>query len=484
MMTSAPMISVLMSVYNAEDDLHASIESILNQTYSNFEFIIVNDGSTDRTKEKLESYAKQDDRIKLIHQDNTGLTKALNNGIQIAKGQYIARQDADDISYPERLERQLALIRQDQQISLVGGNSLDQYPSGYQSTWGFSDSETLQKTAFLKTPFPHSTAFMRTETLKKLGGYNESYKTSQDMELWMRFAKHGKLVMTQEPILTRHIVEGSISKKRRWRQFYDASRARWQHNHGFNRIHALYYGVRSLIINLLPSSIIKVLKKGTRMTNGKIEVQAIVFDFDGVLVESVHIKGDAFVKLYANENNDVQEQVRAYHNAHGGVTRYDKIRYYENDLCGRTANEDRIEELANQFSDIVETLVIQSAWVKGAKGFLEEHYKDVPMYIASATPHDELLRITKKRNMDHYFKGIYGAPKKKGEHIRTIINQQGYDPDKVLMIGDAMTDYDAATETHTHFIGRKLPNRNSPFPENTVLINDLTELKQQIEFVR
>ncbi len=260
-MIKFPEITVLMSVYNAADDLKDSVESILNQTYSNFEFIIINDGSTDGSQEILEYYAKKDSRIILINQDNAGLTKALNNGIKVSRGRYIARQDCDDISYSKRLEKQINLMDADPSIVLCGGNCDDLYEDGSMDEWGFYDSKTLQRITFLKTPFAHSTIMMRSDICQSLGGYDERFKTSQDMDMWMRFAKKGNLAMIAEPIIQRKIMADSISTKRRWRQFYDASRARYKHNKGINRLYALYYGVRSLIIGLLPPRFIKFVKE-------------------------------------------------------------------------------------------------------------------------------------------------------------------------------------------------------------------------------
>lgn len=206
-------------------------------------------------------------------------------------------------------------------------------------------------------------------------------------------------------------------------------------------------------------------------------IKAIIFDFDGVLAESVNVKGDAFVVLYKEEPQSVQKQVLDYHQKHGGVTRYDKIRYYEETLCNRAVNEQRVEEIAQKFSDIVEEGVIRSPWVDGAQEFLEKHYKAMRFYIASATPEEELIRIVKARNMDHYFNGVYGAPIKKHEHIGKVMEDHNFSPAEIVMIGDAMTDYDAAKVTGTHFIGRRLPNKASPFPDGTTLISDLKELE-------
>ena len=117
---SQPKVSVLMSVYNGSQYLRESVESILNQTFTNFEFIIINDCSTDKTGEILTVSANQDNRITLINnEENIGLTRSLNKGLKIAKGEYIARQDADDISLPERLERQVESLDKNPEAVLI-----------------------------------------------------------------------------------------------------------------------------------------------------------------------------------------------------------------------------------------------------------------------------------------------------------------------------------------------------------------------------
>lgn len=207
-------------------------------------------------------------------------------------------------------------------------------------------------------------------------------------------------------------------------------------------------------------------------------IKTIVFDFDGVLVESLNVKGDAFVALYEEESQNIQKQVLEYHLKHGGVTRYDKIRYYEKTICKRAVDEQRVKKLAQKFSEIVEDEVIRSPWVDGAQRFLKKYFNTIPLYIASATPQEELVRIVRGRNMEHFFNGIYGAPVKKHEHIINVMENNCFLPTEVIMIGDALADYDAANLTGTHFIGRKLPDKASPFPKGTKLINDLNELTQ------
>ncbi len=256
-----PLITVLMSAYNAQDDVAAAVQSILDQTFIDFEFIIINDGSTDYTKVILEGFAAQDDRVILINQENTGLTKALNIGLARATSKYIARQDADDISYPSRLEKQIERMEQGGYV-LCGANANDLYEDGSKGVWGFHDDFEIGDITFRQTPFPHSTAMMSAQTAKELGGYDESFITSQDMELWMRFAKRGHLTMIKEPLIQRKISANAISSRKKYQQFKDASRARWIHNQTlFKRMQAQYTGLRCVLIESAPHSLILFLQK-------------------------------------------------------------------------------------------------------------------------------------------------------------------------------------------------------------------------------
>lgn len=210
------------------------------------------------------------------------------------------------------------------------------------------------------------------------------------------------------------------------------------------------------------------------------DVEAIVFDFDGVLVESVNVKGEAFVELYKSEKIEIQNEVLQYHQENGGMTRHDKISYYESTLCGRLVNDKQINTLADRFGKIVEQRVIDCAWVEGAKLFLEHFHRNIPLYVASATPQEELRRIIEARDMTSYFQATYGAPIKKDAHLRNIIKQCGYDVGRVLMVGDAMADYDAAKNVGTRFIGRRLADKGDIFPYGTTLIDDLTALSEHL----
>lgn len=251
---SRPLVSVIMAAYNAAETIEDSVTSLLQQTFNDFELILIDDGSTDTTLDILENFAAQDNRIKIITQKNTGLTRALNRGMDVALGKYIARQDSDDFSYPQRLEKQVVLMDENHDIVLCGSNCDNVYANGMVSEWGYRSEQSLKSSLTFKTPFAHSTAMFRSDTARQLGGYDESFITSQDMEFWIRLSQQGRVVMLEQPLIKRHILASSVSMKRRWRQTYDAFRARWLHNS--NKALVLYHTIRSLLISLLPDSVI------------------------------------------------------------------------------------------------------------------------------------------------------------------------------------------------------------------------------------
>ena len=206
----SPKISTLMSVYNGSDYLKESIESILSQTFSDFEFIIINDCSTDNTGEILTEYAQKDDRIKLFNnEENIGLTKSLNKGLKIAQGEYIARQDADDVSLPQRFEKLVAVLDKDPETVLVSCdieviNSEGAFVSKEKRS---CDPQWLPwYLMFYNHIGGHSQVIFRAKTAKELGGYSEAYRYSQDYEFWCRLVKTGNIIILPDTLhqLRRH----------------------------------------------------------------------------------------------------------------------------------------------------------------------------------------------------------------------------------------------------------------------------------------
>lgn len=210
-----------------------------------------------------------------------------------------------------------------------------------------------------------------------------------------------------------------------------------------------------------------------------IKFDAIVFDFDGVLVESVDIKTQAFAALYTRYGTTVVEQVVTFHLANGGLSRFEKFRHFHKKLLGTQLSQDEESRLASEFNERVEAAVISAPWVDGAEEFLIKHHTLIPLFVASGTPEGELERILEKRNMSHYFRAAFGSPTKKGEILCGILKNGGYLPENVLMVGDSMLDMEGAKEAGTCFLGRCSPQENI-FPPEIPVLPDMTGLQKFI----
>lgn len=190
-----PKISVIMAVFNGQKYLREAIESILGQTFQNFEFIIVDDGSIDKTKDILEDIAKKDSRIKtIVNSENIGLTKSLNKAIDAAKGEYLARQDADDISLPQRLEKQVDFLENNPKIKILGtfGYAINKNGKILREEVLPVSFAEIKKVLIKKNPFIHTSVMLRKEIIDKAGKYNENFKVIQDYELWFRILRVAK----------------------------------------------------------------------------------------------------------------------------------------------------------------------------------------------------------------------------------------------------------------------------------------------------
>lgn len=191
-----PEVTVLMPVYNAGRFLRAAIESILNQTFDNYEFLIINDASTDMSRSVISSY--KDERIRLVDNErNLGLAGTLNKGLRLASAEIIARHDADDIAHPRRLEEQLQFLRQRGDVVLVGSQSwvIDENGNYSRIVLGKPcEDRSIRWDLLFDNSFIHSTVMFRKDVIfNKLGGYDESFVFCQDYELWSRVASGYRL---------------------------------------------------------------------------------------------------------------------------------------------------------------------------------------------------------------------------------------------------------------------------------------------------
>jgi len=260
MLNSKPLISVIMAVYNAQDHLHQSIESILNQSFKDFELIIINDGSTDESLKIINQFKKKDNRIKIINQKNFGLTKSLNIGANMAQGEYILRQDADDYSVQDRFQKQIDYLKKNNLVAL-GSNCINLYNNNAKTIWGHFNDQEIKKIIYLRPPFAHGTSIFRRDFFFKAGMYNEKYYTSQDFDLWIKISKYGKISMLKERLVFRYINKKSISQNKKFRQFYDSFKIRLHHNTGLGKFNALFFSLYHFSISLIPIYIFLIIIK-------------------------------------------------------------------------------------------------------------------------------------------------------------------------------------------------------------------------------
>ncbi|MDW8071801.1 MAG: glycosyltransferase [Anaerolineae bacterium] len=209
-----PKVSVLMAVYNGARYLREAVESILNQTFSDFEFIIVDDGSTDETPAILDGY--HDSRIvRLRNAHNLGMARSLNRGLEVARGVYIARQDADDRSYPMRLERQVAFLDVHPEVGLLGTayDVMDAQGCVVGRISPPIENATLQRMLVRHNCFGHGSVMMRRDRIEQAGHYEESFLAVGDYDLWLRLAEWTNLANLADPLYGWRRHEASITAR-------------------------------------------------------------------------------------------------------------------------------------------------------------------------------------------------------------------------------------------------------------------------------
>jgi len=218
-----PEISVIMSVYNTPPAfLEASISSILSQSFEDFEFIVVDDASSDDdVKRVLDVYAVKDARLKVLrNRENLGLTRSLNRALQIARGRYVARQDSDDVSLPDRLEKQVLFMRHRPDIVLLGtrGYIIDE-DDRIIGRWEPALVPSLIRKKLLRgNQFLHTSVMFRRKTVLELGGYDESFRYSQDYDLWIRLLRRHNAANLPDYLVKHRINRESVAFKRERQQ--------------------------------------------------------------------------------------------------------------------------------------------------------------------------------------------------------------------------------------------------------------------------
>ena len=197
-------IDVLMPIYNAERHLEVAVRSILQQTMTDFQIICVNDGSTDGSADILARLSGEDERVKIISQQNKGLVGALNRGLAACTAPFVARMDADDIAMPDRFEKQLAFLIDNPKILAVGSSVLeidrDDEPLGVEH-FGIQHQEIEDGMMRMKTALAHPAAMIRREVFNRLGGYRPEFEFVEDLDLWFRISEIGELANLPDVLL-------------------------------------------------------------------------------------------------------------------------------------------------------------------------------------------------------------------------------------------------------------------------------------------
>lgn len=219
-MSSMPQcdVTVLLPAYNAAAYIREAVDSIMAQTFKNFELLIINDGSTDGTGEILEQY--NDPRIRLVHQPNMGLIKTLNKGLELAQGKYIARFDADDVCYPERLEEQVAFLNAHPDYVLIGSEADYMDEKGnfiFRFQFRQYEDDEIRAAGFVDCPVIHASVMFVKQAVIDAGGYNDRAITFEDHLLWKQLVAFGKIKNVHKPWIKVRFNIDSVTIDEKWR---------------------------------------------------------------------------------------------------------------------------------------------------------------------------------------------------------------------------------------------------------------------------
>ena len=262
-----PEVSIIMGVYNCKNYelLDKSVDSILNQTFSDFEFLICNDGSTNDTLEHLKKYETKDARIRILtYEKNQGLNYALNFCLKEAKGKYIARQDDDDISNPERLKKEYDFLENNKEYAIVGTLAEVFDDNGI---WGKYDNpeKPLKKDFYWNSPFMHPTVMVRKEAYDKVGGYRIAKETRrcEDIDLFMRMYAAGyKGYNIQERLYLYRMVNDPNVKYRPMKYRIDEAIVKYKGYKAMgNLLGGIPYVIKPILVGLIPQKILYQIKK-------------------------------------------------------------------------------------------------------------------------------------------------------------------------------------------------------------------------------
>jgi glycosyltransferase involved in cell wall biosynthesis len=252
------MVSVIMAVYNDESGIHKALCSLTSQTFKDIEIIVIDDGSSDGTRDILMDLAAGDERIKLISQSNMGLTKSLNKGVRLSTGKYIARMDSDDISHTRRLEEQVKYLENKSNVALLATRARIVFEGNFEVVSPHLSGDAIIRKMRFTNCLVHSSVMIRSRAFTEIGMYDESFDTTQDYDAWSRLIDKGYLLeMLPDVLVTRNVIPSSVSRKRFLRQSINSMRVRKGRVNMFLNfglfLHQFLFGVLGLAMKIIRS---------------------------------------------------------------------------------------------------------------------------------------------------------------------------------------------------------------------------------------
>ena len=208
-------------------------------------------------------------------------------------------------------------------------------------------------------------------------------------------------------------------------------------------------------------------------------IKSIIFDFDGVICDSVDIKTYAFQKIYSKYGESIQKEAIKYHINNMGVSRYDKFKFIHKKFIHIDLKPNELKDLSDTFSKIVFSEIVKCNYIPGLLNFLVNYYNKIHFFVSSATPELELLQIIKARKINKYFEKIYGSPASKIDHIKKIISLYQFKNKDIIYIGDSKSDRIAAESSNIRFVG--IINKYEKFKNTEFKYHNFIEIEKNLK---
>lgn len=257
-----PAVSVLMSVWNGAPQVQEAVASVFSQTLKELELIVIDDGSTDSTPQILAGFA--DPRLRIERRARIGLTAALNAGLALARAPLVARLDADDLSLPERLGRQLAFLDAHPDVGLLGTGAREIDGAGREAGTVRPPAEdaAIRRALIRCNPFVHSSVVMRRAPVERVGGYDETFPVAQDYDLWMRLSGETHMANLPEALVVRRLLPGRVSATREAERLRAEARVRWRAvRRGAYPPWCAVFALRPLLAQAIPAGARRLLRR-------------------------------------------------------------------------------------------------------------------------------------------------------------------------------------------------------------------------------